>query len=145
MIPGQGTRFHMPQLKISHATTKTQQNKAKQQQQKRKQTFQARMWKRMHFWTTLHGIPALVVKPPNHLILCPTFSSSLKLSQHQNLFQKVSSLHQWPKYWSFSFSINPSNDYSELISFMIDWFDFLARQGTLKSLPQHHSSKASVL
>ena len=85
------------------------------------------------------------VKPPNHLILCPTFSSSLKLSQHQNLFQKVSSLHQWPKYWSFSFSINPSNDYSELISFMFDWFDFLARQGTLKSLPQHHSSKASVL
>ena len=52
---------------------------------------------------------------------------------------------RWPKYWSFSFSISPSNEYSELISFRIDWFDFLAVQGTLKSLLQHHSSKASIL
>ena len=56
------------------------------------------------------------------------------------------SLHQWPKYWSFSFSISPSNEYSGLISFRIDWFDLLAvHQGTLKSLLQHHSSKSSIL
>ena len=54
-------------------------------------------------------------------------------------------MHQWPKYWSFSFSITPSNEYSGLISFKIDWFDVLAVQGTLKSLLQHHSSKASIL
>ena len=71
----------------------------------------------------------------------PTFN----LSQHQGLFQWLSSLHQVAKYWSFSFSINPSNEYSELISFRIDWFDLLAVQGTLKSLLQHHSSKASIL
>ena len=70
----------------------------------------------------------------------PTFS----LSQHQGLFQLV--LHiRWPKYWSFSFTISPSNEYSGLISFRIYWFDLLAIQQTLKSLPQHHSSKASVL
>ena len=71
----------------------------------------------------------------------PAFS----LSQHQVLFQWVDSSHQWPKYWSFSFSISPSNEYSGLISFRLDWFDLLAVQGTLKSLLQHHSSKASVL
>ena len=62
-----------------------------------------------------------------------------------SLFSKESVLHiRWPKYWSFSFSISPSNEYSELISFMIDWLDLLAVQGTLKSLLQHHSSKASI-
>ena len=66
-------------------------------------------------------------------------------SQHQGLFQWVGSLHQGPEYWSFSFSISPSNEYSGLISFRIDWFDLLAIQGTLKSLLQHHSSKASML
>ena len=71
------------------------------------------------------------------------FSSCLHLSQHQGLFQWVSSLHQWPK--CFSLSISPSNEYSGLISFRIDWFDLLAIQGTLKSLLQHHSSKASSL
>ena len=66
------------------------------------------------------------------------------LSQHQGLFQ--SALHiRWPKYWSFSFSISPSNEYSGLISFWIGWLDLLAVQGTLKSLLQHHSSKASIL
>ena len=54
-------------------------------------------------------------------------------------------MHQWPKYWSFSFSISPSNEYSGLISFRIDWFDLLEVQGTLKSLLQHHSSKASII
>ena len=81
----------------------------------------------------------------------PTISSSsspsppaLNLSQHRGLFQWVGSLIRWPKYWSFSFSISPSNEYSGLISFRIDWFN-LAVQGTLKSLLQHHSSKASIL
>ena len=69
----------------------------------------------------------------------PAFS----LSQHQGLFQWVSS--SWPKYWSFSFNISPSNEYSGLISFRMDWLDLLAVQGTLKSLLQHYSSKASIL
>ena len=70
---------------------------------------------------------------------------ALNLSQHQGLFQWVSSLLRWPKDWSFSFSISPTNEYSGLISFRMDWLDLLAVQGTLKSLLQHHSSKASVL
>ena len=65
--------------------------------------------------------------------------------QHQGLFQWVTSLHQVAKYWSFIFNISPSDEYSGLISFRIDWLDLLAVQGTLKSLLQHHSSKASVL
>ena len=71
----------------------------------------------------------------------PTFS----LSQHQGLFQWVSSSHRWLKYWSFKFSIGPSNEYWGLISFRIDWVYFLAVQGSLKSLIQHYSSKASIL
>ena len=70
---------------------------------------------------------------------CPLLSPSppaFSLSQHQGLFQGVSI--RWPKYWSFSFSINPSNEYSEFVSFRIEWFDLLAVQGTLKSLLQHH-------
>ena len=81
---------------------------------------------------------------PSH----PLSSSSphaFNLSQH-HVFSSESVLHiRWPKYWSFSFSISPSNEYSGLISFRIDWFDLLAVQGTLKSLLQHHSSKASIL
>ena len=65
---------------------------------------------------------------------------AFNLSQHQGLFQWV----RWPKYWGFSFSISPSNEYSGLISFRMDWLDLLAVQGTLKSLLQHHSSKASI-
>ena len=77
----------------------------------------------------------------NHLILChPLSPFALNLSQHQGLFQWAGSLHQVAKYWSFSFSISPSSEYSGLI-----WFDFRAVQGTLKSLLQHHSSKASIL
>ena len=81
----------------------------------------------------------------NHLILCcslflPSISPSIRG------FSNESALHiRWPKYWSFSFSISPSNEYSGLISFRIDWFDLLAVQVTLKSLLQHHSSKASIL
>ena len=79
----------------------------------------------------------------------PTVSSSVvpfcSCMQHQGLFKWVSSSHQWPKYWSFSFSISLSNEYSGLISFRTDWFHLLAVQGTLKSLLQHQSSKASIL
>ena len=81
---------------------------------------------------------------PSHPLL-PSSPSAVSLSQHQGLFQWVSPSHQWPKYWSFSISICPSSEYSELISFRIDWFDLCAVQGTLKSLLQHHSSKASIL
>ena len=75
----------------------------------------------------------------------PPSSPALNLSQHQGLFKWVSSSHQVAKYWSFSFSISPSNEYSGLSSVRMDWLDLLAVQGTLKSLLQHHSSKASIL
>ena len=78
----------------------------------------------------------------------PLFSSSpsaFSLSQHQGIFQWVSSSHQVPKVLELSFSINPSNEYSKLISFRIDWFDLLTVQGALKSLLQQHSLKASIL
>ena len=81
---------------------------------------------------------------PSHPLSSPS-PPAFNLSQHQGLFQWVSSSQRWPKYWSFSFSISPSNEYSGLISLRIDWLDLLAVQGTLKSLLQHHSSKASVL
>ena len=81
---------------------------------------------------------------PSHSLSFPS-PPAFNLPQHQGLFQWVSSSHQVaPKYWSFSFNISPSNEYSGLISFRIDWFDLLAVQGTLKSLLQHHSSNASV-
>ena len=80
---------------------------------------------------------------PSHPLSSPS-PPVFNFSQHQGLFQSV--LHiRWPKYWSFSFSISPSNEYSGLISIRIDWFDLLAVQGTLKSLLQHHSSNASIL
>ena len=83
--------------------------------------------------------------PCNHLILChplllPSIFPSIRI------FSTESTLHiSWPKYWSFSFSLSPSDEYSGLISFRMDWFDLLTVQGTLKSLLQHHSSKASNL
>ena len=81
---------------------------------------------------------------PSHPHLSP-FPPAFNLFQHQGLFQK-SVLHiKWPKYWSFSFRISPSNEYSGFISFRIDWFHLFAVQGTLKSLLQHHNSKASIL
>ena len=81
---------------------------------------------------------------PSHPLSSPS-PPAFSLSQHQGLFQWVSSLHEVAKYWSFSISISPSNEYSELISSRIDWLDLLAVQGTLKSLLQHHGSKMSVL
>ena len=79
----------------------------------------------------------------NHLILCTPFSFCLPSIR---IFSNESGLHiWWPKYWSFSFSISPSNKYSRLISFRTDWFDLLVIQGTLKSLFQHHSSKVPIL
>ena len=86
------------------------------------------------------------VMPSNHLILChpllllPSIFPSIRVFSNESVI-----CIRWPKYWSFSFSISPSNEYSGLISFRIDWLDLLAVQGTLKSLLQHHSSKASIL
>ena len=86
------------------------------------------------------------VMPSNHFILCCPILLLPSIFPSIRVFSKESILHiRWPKYWSFSFSISPSNQYSGLISFKIDWFDLLAVQGTLKSLLQHHSSKASIL
>ena len=81
---------------------------------------------------------------PSHPLSSPS-PPTLNLSQHQSLFKWVSSSHQVAKYWSFSFNISPSNEHPGLISFRMDWLDHLAVQGTLESLLQHHSSKASIL
>ena len=82
----------------------------------------------------------------NHLVLCCPLLLLPSVFPSIRVFYSESALHiRWPKYWSFSFSISPSNEYSELISFRIEWFDLLAVQGTLKSLLQHHSLKASIL
>ena len=82
----------------------------------------------------------------NHFILCRPLLLLPSIFPSIRVFSNELALHiRWPKYWSFSFSINPPNEYSGLISFRIDWFDLLAVQGTLKSLLQHHSSKASIL
>ena len=84
--------------------------------------------------------------PCNHLILCCALHLLPSVFPSIRVFSSESLLHiRWPKYWTFSFSISPSNVYSGLISFRIDWFDLLAVRGTLKSLLQHHSSKGSVL
>ena len=86
------------------------------------------------------------VMPSKHLILChpllllPSIFPSIRVFSNESVFRI-----RWPKFWSFSFSISPSSEYSGLISFGIDWFDLFAVQGTLKSLLQHHSSKASIL
>ena len=87
-----------------------------------------------------------LVMPSNHLILCHPFFLLPSIFHSTRVFSNESVLHiRWPKYWTFSFSISPSSEYSGLISFRIDWFDLLAVQRTLKSLLQHHSSKASIL
>ena len=84
--------------------------------------------------------------PSNHLIFCCTHLLLPSIFPSIRVFSSESVLRiRWPKYWSFSFSISPSNEYSGLISFRMDWFDLLAVQGILKSLLQHHSSKASIL
>ena len=85
------------------------------------------------------------VMASNHLILCHPLLLLCSIFSSR-IFSSELALHiRWPKYWSFSFSISPSNEYSDLISFRMDWFDLLAVQGTLKSLVQHHSLKASSL
>ena len=87
-----------------------------------------------------------LVIPSNHLILCLSLLLLPPIPPSIRVFSNESTLRiRWPKYWSFSFSISPSNVYSGLISLRIDWLDLLAVQGTLKSLLQHHSSKASIL
>ena len=83
--------------------------------------------------------------PPNHLILCHPFLLLPSIFPSIRVFSNESDSHQVAKVWSFSPSINPSNEYSGLISFRMDWLDLLAVQGTLKSLLQYHSSKASIL
>ena len=86
------------------------------------------------------------VMPSKHLILCHPLLLLPSIFPSIRVFSNQSVLHiRWPQYWSFSFSISPSNEYSGLISFKIDWLNLLAVQGTLKSLLQHHSSKASIL
>ena len=86
-----------------------------------------------------------LVMPSNHLILCHPLLLPPSIFPSIRVFLNESVLHiRWPKYWSFSFNISPSNEYSGLISFRMNWLDLLAVQGTLKSLLQHHSSKASV-
>ena len=110
-------------------------------------------------WTAAHQVSLFItnsqsllklmsielVMPPNHLILChlllfqPSIFSSIRVFLNESVLRI-----RWPKYWSFSFSISLSNEYSGLISFRIDWLDLLAVQGTLKSLLQHHNSKVSI-
>ena len=97
-------------------------------------------------WSLLKLMSIESVIPSNHLILChpllllPPIPPSIRVFSNE-LAVRI----RWPKYWSFSFNISPSNEHPGLISFMMDWLDFFAVQGTLKSLLQHHSSKASIL
>ena len=91
-------------------------------------------------------MPTELVIPSNHLILCHPLLLLSSIFPSIRVFSNESALCiRWPEYWSFSFTISPSNEYSELISLRIDWLDLLAVQGTLKSLLQHQSSKASIL
>jgi len=97
-------------------------------------------------WSLFKLMSIESVMPSNHLILCRPLLLMTSIFPSIRVFSNESVLCiKWPKYWSFSFSISPSNEYSGLISFRIDWFDVLAVQGTLKSPLQHHSSKASIL
>ena len=98
-----------------------------------------------NFWSLYELMYFESVMPSNHLTPCrpllllPSVFPSIRAFSNESVL-----LIRWPKYWSFSFSISPSNEYSRLISFRMDWLDLLAVQGTLKSLLQHHSSKASI-
>ena len=97
-------------------------------------------------WSLLKLISTELVMPSNHLILCCPLLLLLSIFPSIRVFSDESVLCiRWPKYWSFSFNIIPSNEQSELIAFRVDWLDLLAVQGTLKSLLQHHSSKAPIL
>ena len=100
--------------------------------------------------TNSQSLPKLMsiesVMPSNHIILCCPLLLLPSIFPSIMVFSNESALHiRWPKYWSFSFNISPSNEHPGLISFRMDWLDFLAVQGTLKSLLQHHTSKASIL
>ena len=97
-------------------------------------------------WSLLKLMSIELVIPSSHLILCHPLLLLPSIFPSIRVFSNESVLYiRWPKYWSFSFSISPSNEYSGLISFRMGWLDLLAVQGTLKSLLQHHSSKASIL
>ena len=98
------------------------------------------------FWSSSKPTSIESVMPSSHLILCRPLLLLPPVPPSIRVFSNKSALHtMWPKYWSFSFSICSSNEYSGLISFRMDWLDLLAVQGTLKGLLQHHSSKASIL
>ena len=98
-----------------------------------------------NFWSLHKFMSIKLVMPSNHLIPChtlfllPSILPSIRVISNESVLSI-----RWPKYWSFSFSNSPSNEHSRLISFRVDWFDLLAVQGTLKSLLQHHISKASI-
>ena len=97
-------------------------------------------------WRLLKLLSITLVMPSNHLIFCRPLLLLPSIFPRIRVFSSESVLHiRWPKDWSFSFSISPSSEYSGLISFRMDWLYLLAVQGTLKSLLQHHSSKASIL
>ena len=97
-------------------------------------------------WSLFQLMSIESVMPSNHLILCRPLLLLPSIFPSIRVFSNQSVLHiRWPKYWHFSCNISPSNEYSGLISFRIDWLDLLTVQGTLKSLLQHHSSKASIL
>ena len=97
-------------------------------------------------WSLLKLMSIESVMPSNHLILCHPLCLLHSIFPSIRVFSNKLALHiRWPKYWSFSFSINPSSGYSGLISFRMDWLDLLADQGTLKSLLQHYNSKSSIL
>ena len=97
-------------------------------------------------WSLLRLVSIELVMPSNHLILCRPLFLPPSIFPSIRVFSSESVLCiRWPQYWSFNFSISPSNEYSGLISFMMDWLDLLTVQGTLKSLLQHHSSKALIL
>ena len=120
----------------------------------------SRVWLIMTPWTTAHQVSLSITNsqsllklisieslmPSNHLILCHSLLLLPSIFPSIRVFSNESALCiRWPKYWSFSFNISSSNEHSGLISFRMDWLDLLAGQGTLKSLLQHHSSKASIL
>jgi len=97
-------------------------------------------------WSLLNLMTIELVMPSNHLILCHPLLLPPSIFPSIKVFSSGLVLHiRWPKYWSFSFSISPSNEYSGLISFRMDWLDLFAVQGTLKSLLQHYNSKAPIL
>ena len=96
-------------------------------------------------WSLLKLMPIELVMPSSHLILCRPLLLLPPIPPRIRVFSNESALPmRWPRYWSFNFSISPSNEHPGLISFRMDWLDLLAVQGTLKSLLQHHSSKASI-